>query len=145
MRLAVPLLLALVLALPAARAWAADPVEGDWWNDDGEAHVRLGPCPDAPEKLCGRVIGLKTLKADNGGPVVDENNPDPKLRTRPVMGLQILSGYRKEAPGRWVDGRAYDPEDGKSYRSNLEIRPDGKLKVEGCLARFVCGSKTWTR
>ena len=139
------ILAAFALAFCGGRAMAADPVEGDWWNDDGEARVRIAPCANQPDQLCGHVVGLKTMKADDGGPVRDEHNPDAKLRSRPVLGLEILTGYRQVAPGRWEGGRAYDPESGKAYASKLSIRPDGKLKVEGCITSFLCGSKTWTR
>jgi uncharacterized protein (DUF2147 family) len=46
--------------------------------------------------------------------------------------------------GAWQGGRAYDPKTGKSYRSTMELQPDGRLKVSGCIL-FLCQSKLWTR
>ena len=50
----------------------------------------------------------------------------------------------KAAGGGWKDGRIYDPESGKTYRSRLRVTPDGSLKVSGCIL-FVCQSQRWTR
>ena len=48
------------------------------------------------------------------------------------------------AGGSWKNGRAYDPEGGTSYKSYLELQPDGSLKVSGCVL-FICESRRWTR
>jgi hypothetical protein len=42
----------------------------------------------------------------------DVENPDPARRNRPIVGLQVLSGF-KPAPNAWEGGQAYDPKKGK--------------------------------
>ena len=126
--LAVALLLA--LAPPAS---AAPPVTGRWLSDGGKALVELGPCGGA---VCGRIV---RILASTTGVATDRNNPDPKLRARPLAGLTILSGFT-DAGSVWK-GRIYDPESGRSYRSELERR-DGTLRVKGCLGPF-CRTQVW--
>ncbi|MDB5698468.1 MAG: hypothetical protein JWN69_1272 [Alphaproteobacteria bacterium] len=126
---------AAVIATPAL---SAPDVKGDWVTQDRSAIVTIAPCG---KSLCGTIA--KALIIKPGHPQSDVHNPDPRLRARKLIGLQILSGF---APGgdRWAGGRIYDPESGKSYRSLLRLNPDQSLKVSGCIA-FFCQSQRWTR
>jgi uncharacterized protein (DUF2147 family) len=128
---------------PAARA-AADPVFGDWLTVDGAAKVRVGPCAANAALTCGTLLWLKDGKDAAGGPKHDANNPDPALRSRALVGLQIISDMKREAPGVWKDGRMYVVGTGRTSRGNLAVGADGALKVEGCVA-VLCQAKTWTR
>ncbi|MCB2078145.1 MAG: DUF2147 domain-containing protein [Novosphingobium sp.] len=124
------------LAIAATQAHAADVAFGRWLTDDKAAIVKIGECGS---KLCGRIERVLDPKA----PENDINNPDPKRRTKPLIGALILSNYQRSDEG-WAEGRAYDPKSGNSYRSNLEVLDNGQLKVTGCVL-FVCKSKYWTR
>jgi uncharacterized protein (DUF2147 family) len=124
----------------AAAALAASPatVTGDWINQDHSALVRIAPCG---AQLCGTVV--RVLARGRGVPTTDVNNSDPRLRSRPLVGLRVLSGFT-QAGTRWEGGRAYDPKSGNSYRARLEPSRDGTLTVTGCVL-FVCRSQAWTR
>jgi uncharacterized protein (DUF2147 family) len=111
------------------------PVTGRWLTTEGKALVEVGACGAL---ICGRIV--RVLKAPVGGPLTDLNNPDPALRTRPIAGLVFLTGFRSD-DDRWR-GRIYDPESGKSYRSEL-IRAGSSLKVKGCIGPF-CRTQLWT-
>lgn len=127
---------ALALATVATAASAAPtPVTGRWLTVEGKALVDIAPCG---QTLCGRIA--RVLKPRPGGPAVDVNNPDTTLRTRPIAGILILSDFRP-ADDRWK-GRIYDPESGRTYRSEL-IRAGGTLKVKGCIGPF-CRTQEWT-
>jgi len=128
------LILAGVLVAGAASA-APQPVTGRWLTPEGKAIVEVAPCG---QQLCGRIA--KVLKPRPGGPVVDSNNPDQRLRTRPIEGISILTGFAP-ADDRWK-GRIYDPESGRTYRSEL-IRAGNILKVKGCFGPF-CRTQEWT-
>jgi uncharacterized protein (DUF2147 family) len=131
---------AAVLSLAAAPALAADPVEGEWLTQSGSGKVRIGPCPSAADKLCGAISWLKPADAK----ATDTNNPDPKLKTRPIMGMPMLWGFKQAAPGKWTGGKIYDPNSGKTYDSKLTANGNGTLKVEGCVA-ILCQAQTWRR
>ena len=126
----------LVAALPAV-AHAAEPVTGRWLTDDGKAIVTIGTCGNT---VCGKIS--KVLKPRPGGPAVDANNPDPKLRDRPIEGLQFLTGFTPKGDS-W-NGKIYSPEEGKTYKSVLTRDGADALKVKGCVL-FFCKTQVWTR
>jgi uncharacterized protein (DUF2147 family) len=119
-------------------AHAAPNIVGDWITEDRSAVITISRCGSS---VCGR-IGRALVNKPNF-PKTDVHNPKPQLRGRPLIGLQILSGFIATAD-RWDNGRIYDPESGKTYRSRLKLNPDGSLKVSGCIA-FICQSQRWTR
>ncbi len=129
---AVLVLATLSFAAPAHAA-PADAF-GRWLTQSGRGHVDIAPCG---ESACG------TIAWGTGGPSVDAKNPDPALRTRPLIGVRILEGFRKTSNG-WVNGRLYDPETGNSYRGEILPQADGTLKVKGCIGP-ICRAQTWRR
>lgn len=134
------LLLAAVLTLAAAApAFAADPVEGEWLTQEKTGKVRIAPCPARPDRMCGTTSWVK-----DPAKVLDVNNPDRALRTRPLLGQAVLRDFRQAAPGRWTGGKIYDPKTGKTYDSKISANPSGTLKVQGCIL-MVCQAQTWTR
>ncbi len=125
-------LLALTLA---GTAHAAQPIAGRWITEDGGAIVQIGPCGST---TCGRIATV--LKHRPGAASTDVNNPDASLRTRPIVGMPILSGF-SDAGDEWR-GRIYDPRNGKTYKSIVTRGADGTLKVKGCIA-FLCQTQVW--
>lgn len=129
--------LILFLALAAAStSAAAQSVTGDWMTDDRSAIIHVASCG---AKLCGTIARV----LDPAAPPNDANNPDRALRSRPLVGVPVLSGFTRSAEG-WKDGTAYDPKAGRSYRSRLALGGKGTLDVTGCVL-FVCRTKQWTR
>jgi uncharacterized protein (DUF2147 family) len=118
----------LIAGLPTI-ASAAAPITGKWYTDGKDSIVEIAPCGPA---VCGRVA--KILKPRPGGPAVDSNNPDPALRTRPILGMAILTGL-KDAGKEWA-GSIYDPRAGKVYRSTVALLTTGDLRVKGCWGPF---------
>lgn len=134
------LALAAALAAAATAAQASSPVQGDWLTQSGSAKVHVAPCGD---RLCGAVVWLRNpLDKATGKPQIDANNPDPALRNRPIVGLQLIRGLKPAPGGRWTGGSIYDPQTGKTYDSRLSLNPDGTLKVEGCVS-IICQAQTW--
>lgn len=127
-------LLALALIAVPGVAHAADPITGTWRTADGKAIVRIAPCGTV---ICGRTIKILATNA----PRLDVRNADPGLRRRPLLGLQVLTGFT-DSGGDWR-GRVYSPEEGKTYRSVVSRNANGTLKVKGCIAIF-CKTQTWT-
>ncbi|NJR20288.1 MAG: DUF2147 domain-containing protein [Hyphomonadaceae bacterium] len=74
---------------------------------------------------------------------LDTNNPNPALRTRPLIGLNILSGFTRQADNSYKGGTIYNPEDGRTYRSEFRLKPDGRLEVKGCVGP-ICRAQIWT-
>jgi uncharacterized protein (DUF2147 family) len=131
-------ILVTLLVMLGSSAMAAPNVAGDWVIQDKSALVTIAPCGS---RMCGRIA--KALIHKPGYPQTDIHNPNPALRKRPLIGLQILSNFVPKAD-RWDGGRIYDPESGNSYRSLLRLNRDGSLKVSGCIT-IICRSQRWTR
>jgi uncharacterized protein (DUF2147 family) len=135
--------LAFTAVAPALGA-PPDPVAGDWMTPGGSAKVHIAGCPANPAQLCGNMVWLKQGLDAAGKPALDRANPDAALRTRPLVGMPFITGFTREAPGRWSGGRIYDPDSGKTYRSKMRINDDGTLKLEGCVL-IICQAQTWRR
>jgi uncharacterized protein (DUF2147 family) len=129
-----------VLTLVAGAGYAAgqaakpDPV-GDWLVSDATAIIRIARCADA---LCGNVAWTK----NPGG--VDENNPDPAKRSRPILGLPILLDMKPAGDNRW-DGDVYNADNGKTYTSHIWLKSPDVLRIEGCVLGILCGGQDWSR
>jgi uncharacterized protein (DUF2147 family) len=135
MRFAAAAILSFVLLAGAA---PAPSVQGLWLTSDHKGIVRIAPC--GPH-LCGTIA--RVVDTSSTRPTTDRNNPAPALRSRPILGLPILSGFSRSG-NEWTGGRAYDPETGRSYKSTLALNPDGSLRITGCVL-FICESRRWTR
>lgn len=128
------LFLPLLLALPVT-ASAAESIEGRWLTQGGRAMVTIERCGST---ICGRLTRV-LVKTPTSTPT-DRFNPDPKLRGRPLVGIEILSGF-KDAGADWR-GTIYDAEHGKIYKSIVKREPGG-LNVKGCIMLF-CQAQHWT-
>lgn len=137
-RIALALAASVALAAPALAYFAPAPIAGRWMTRDKDSIVTIAQCGAT---YCGRLS--QYLVMPKGGPdQKDVNNPDPALRTRKLLGIALLSGFKPD--GNVWRGTIYDPRNGKTYRSVLKRKSDGVLEVKGCLGPF-CQSQEWSR
>lgn len=126
-----------------ARGAAADDVSGLWLTEDGKAKIKIEHC-DA--HLCGNIVWLEKPLTKEGKPKVDKNNPDPTLRERPLIGLQILTGFSAAGEGVWEEGKIYSPSEGDFYNANIAKDGAGRLKLRGYVGIPLFGkTQVWTR
>jgi uncharacterized protein (DUF2147 family) len=119
-----------------------DQIEGQWYNDIKSAKVLITKGSNG--KFYGKVIWLKE-PLENGKPKVDRLNEDPKLRSRPRLGLQVLTDFVKDGDIKYTDGKIYDPLNGKTYSCNITYK--GKtLAIRGYIGISLFGrTTTWSR
>jgi len=122
-------------------AFAGDEATGIWRMANGKVTVRVAHCG---ARLCGTVVALKKPRDDKGRPRLDKENPNPALRSRPVIGLTILSNMKVQGEGYWI-GTIYNPDDGNTYSSQMELQGPGTMKVNGCVAGIFCKSMKFRR
>jgi uncharacterized protein (DUF2147 family) len=148
------LVLASVLCMLASTASAQQgSVMGTWLTASGVAQIKIGPCPDpASGPICGYVVGLINPKGPDGVVVApdkatDYRNQNPALRSRKVIGIPIIWGFKKTGdPNTFEDGQIYNGENGKIYSANVSLQPDGKLRVRGYAGSPMLGeTQLWTR
>ncbi|MBY0259045.1 DUF2147 domain-containing protein [Methylobacterium sp.] len=142
MRVALSAALILAGLIPASAAPAQDPT-GTWLTGDGRAKVRIDRCGPGAANICGKVVWAKTATNEDGTPRTDIKNPDPKKRSRPVLGLTLLDNLKPEETK--FSGEIYNADEGKMYQVSLERESSSELSVSGCLLKVLCGSQTWTR
>lgn len=144
------------LAAPVlAQGAEADRILGLWKtapDEDGEfAHVEV---TGEGGTYSGKIVWLSQPEfgADQGPEwagktKVDRNNPDPALRSRPIIGLQLVEGFSYDGDGRWTGGTIYDPKKGKTYSCRMTLRDDGSLDLRGYVLGmpFLGRTTTWTR
>jgi uncharacterized protein (DUF2147 family) len=62
----------------------------------------------------------------------DTKNPDKTLRTRKIIGLQVMQGLVYNADDdEWQGGQIYDASSGKQWNAKAWLTSDGCLKVRG--------------
>lgn len=134
--------------LPAAKlgaTTAADALAGIWLTDDGDSKVEIAPAKaaDGSTVFNGKVVWLKAPTRD-GQALRDANNTDASLRERPILGLEIVSGFRAGGSGGWTGGTVYSPRAGKRYPAEVAMDADGRLQIK---VKAGLGSRTltWTR
>ena len=123
----------MALALMAVAGYSQD-VLGKWITETGDAQVEIYKSGD---KLNGKIIWLA-----KGPETTDSHNSDEKLRSRKLMGVNILSGLSQKKD-KWEGGRIYNPKNGKNYKCSIWLEGD-KLKVRGYLGVFY-ETQTWKR
>lgn len=110
------------------------------WASSG---TMIEVAPDGEGGLSARIVALKNplwREKDGigviGEPKTDLHNPDPTLRDRPFIGLEILSGYEYQK-GRWR-GSLYLPSNGSRWKSAAWVK-DGRLRIRGRLGIALLG------
>jgi len=91
------------------------------------------------DRYQGKIVWLSNptyLEGDPDGevgtPILDIHNPDESRRTQTLDGLQLLHSFRfNKGDGKWVDGRIYDPTEGKEYRCKITLKDADTLEVYG--------------
>lgn len=122
----------------------ADQIVDTWLTEDKDAKIEIYKVGD---KYNGKIVWLKNPLDENGKPKVDKENDDPKLKTRPLLGLELLRGFEYDEDNEWDDGKIYDPKSGNTYSCYIELQENGKkLKVRGYIGFSLIGRTSyWTR
>ena len=125
--------------LAAAAAMNPDSAIGRWRTQTRNGIVEVERCGTS---ICGKLVTSDGLRENPNR--LDSNNKNPALRSRRLMGLQILGGFTR-GDGEWSGGTIYNGEDGGTYKATVTPLDADHLKVKGCIIWPLCKSQTWTR
>lgn len=126
------------------------------WSGPGSPAGRWQTIDDDTGKAKSVVEIYRTTDGSYAGKVVEvldtRNGTDPLCdkcrgsnRNKPIKGMVILWGLKPDAPGKWKGGTVLDPENGKTYKSKIELLESArKLGMSGCIA-FICRQQVWIR
>lgn len=124
-------------------AHAAD-ATGRWKtidNETGKAKsiVEISRAPNG--SLNGRIVEL--LNPSKPNPACDKCKDDRK--GKPITGMEIIRNMKPDGANAWSGGTILKPDEGKVYKSKMQLLEGGKkLEVSGCVA-FICKEQVWVR
>lgn len=125
-----------ILAASPGADFGADAVLGTWLVAAKDGQVTIYKCGD---KYCGRITWSDTPED------LDAKNPDPAKRSNTILGMDIMWGFVYE-DGKWVAGRVYDPDSGKTYKGRMWLESADVLRLKGFVGITLLGrTETWTR
>jgi len=127
----------------AGFAQEADKIVGIWWNDEKTAKIEV---EKKDGKYIGTIVYMIPEKYENGESPKDDENPDKSLRSRSIVGLQILSGLEFDVDDKeWDGGSIFDPKSGKTYDCYVWLESDELMKLKGYVAgiKWMGKSSEW--
>lgn len=116
----------------------ADAIIGEWYTEGEESVVEIYKCGDA---YCGKIIWIIEPTYPDGTNKRDKNNPDEALRDRPIVGMDIVSGFEHSRKNTWGNGTIYDPNSGKTYSCNGKLKGN-KFYIRGYVGVSFLGRTT---
>jgi uncharacterized protein (DUF2147 family) len=130
------LVIAATVTLPGVSyAQTAEDAFGVWRHPENGSHVEMYKCG---QNLCAKIVKVVDPQK------TDDKNPDASRRSRPVVGLVIMSGAKKTDAKSWA-GSIYNRTDGGTYSGTVTVRSKDALDLAGCTAIILCKTLTWTR
>ncbi|MEM7037167.1 MAG: DUF2147 domain-containing protein [Bacteroidota bacterium] len=119
---------------------SADQVLGIWANEDGTSHIEIYR---QSGKYYGKISWAKALNNKAGKPHTDRKNPDPTLRDRPILGMDIISGL-SYSNCQWTEGEFYIPSKGKTADCSITLNGNHSLLLTVSISTFST-TKKFTR
>ncbi len=132
----------ILLLVASAYASEADAILGKWSTEGDESIVEIYPCAGF---YCGKIVWMKEPKNSDGTEKMDSRNQDPAQRSRKVMGMDIVWGFKCDGNDAWSGAKIYDPKNGKTYSCSAKLDKD-KLYIRGFIGVSLLGRTTvWRR
>lgn len=116
-------------------AFAQDITQGTWYNEEKSGKIQFFKQGD---KIFGKIVWLQE-PTENGKPRTDKQNPDEKLRSRPLIGLVNLKNFVQKGKDTWEGGEVYDPKNGKTYSCKMTLASPTRLDVRGFIGISIIG------
>ena len=127
-------------------AQSLDPALGVWKTIDEKTNqpsslIRL-------EEKNGELIGtVIELIPTPGEPLITHCRLcKGERKDKPIVGMVIMNGLKKEKPGYWSGGEILDPEEGDIYKVKIATDDGKTLKVRGYIGISLIGrTQVWVR
>ena len=131
-----------VLSLSISAQKNPDDLLGKWVNEDANACFEIFKTGNTYNA---KIIWLAKPKNENGELKLDKNNPDKKLRNRPIIGLVMLTGLQFfENNSMWNEGKIYSPEKGETLACKIKLANRNELALT--VSKSIFSSiKKWKR
>ena len=116
-----------------------DTIEGYWLSSSSIIEVKV-----CDELICAEISHVFVPEGTDPLTVLDKKNSNNDLQNRPLVGINLFEGFKKEQILNKVlkGGKIYNPNDGNSYKAKLTLLENNNLQVQGCVL-FVCDGEEW--
>lgn len=126
---------------------AGDEILGTWWNQEKDGQIEIYKLGST---YAGKLIWMKNQNDPTTGKLLlDKKNPDEKLRSKPLLGSNLMYGFTfSKEDEEWSNGKIYDGRKGKTYKCRIRINADQKLEVTGYIGASWMGlgeTNIWTK
>jgi uncharacterized protein (DUF2147 family) len=120
-----------------------DDILGYWLDEKQETVVRIY---EDNGLYFGKIEWVKDSLDVFGNIRRDVLNDEPELRSRTVLGADMLIGFEWDGEGAWRKGEIYYYQTGNDYNGKIYL-DEGKLKLKGyfSILFFLGRTKTWER
>lgn len=137
----------LVTVFTAHLVWAQNTFVGQWKTIDDETQKvkSIVELYETNGTLNGKI--LKVFYQPNEEQHTNcEKCPGDK-KDKPILGMEFLTGLKKDSDTKWSGGDIMDPKNGKVYSCKIELIENGqKLKVRGFIGFSLLGrTQIWER
>jgi len=136
------LLITLVIFIASASnllaGYTPEDILGDWVYTDGPKQAKINIYKKG-NKYYGKLVWLKEPNDESGKPKVDKFNPDVSLRSRPLLGLEILRDFEFDGDDTWSGGKIYKTDEGSEYKCKMWFKDERTLFVKGYIGISLLG------
>ena len=136
----------LLIVSLSVSAQAIDPALGVWKTIDEKTNqpsslIRL-------EERNGELIGtvIELIPTPGETPITHCRLCKGERKDKPIVGMVIMNGLKKEKTGHWSGGEILDPEEGDIYKVKIATEDGKTLRVRGYIGISLIGrTQVWVR
>lgn len=139
----------LVLLIPflsfTGNAANPDALNGRWLSQKRRNQVQIYR---QGNRYYGKIVWmLEPNDLASNQPKCDKFNPDASMRSRTLVGMNIMSDLQYTGENAWTGGQIYNPEDGRTYGCELSLRDANTMDVRAYMLgmKMIGKTITWTR
>jgi uncharacterized protein (DUF2147 family) len=105
-----------------------DAILGKWMNAEKDLAVEVYK---QNKQFRAKIIWFACYDGTKMNDFYDKKNPEPALRTRSWLGMEVLNNLNFKGNGEWNNGHIYDPNTGRTLSSICRLENNNILKVRG--------------
>ncbi|MFC6100401.1 DUF2147 domain-containing protein [Olivibacter domesticus] len=122
----------------SAQNLSADQITGIWLSEDSDVKLKFEFYKSGNEYF-GKLLWASTMfEADGKTPKKDPKNPDKQLRNRSRQHIVNVTHLRY-VDGEYVDGKLYNPDDGRTYSVKATLKTANQLEFRGYVGISLLG------
>jgi len=110
----------------------ADAIIGTWLMPDNAGKIKIFKEND---HYNGKIVWFKETEKD-GSPLKDKNNPIDSLKSRTIVGINVMKNFKHKGNNLWNGGTFYAPQIGKITTPICNLIDKNHLEIEISLWLF---------